>query len=212
MPAPRGGGCVGVLMAGGASRRFSGMPKGFARIEGTRIADLVLERLALVCDQRLVVANDPRATRWFAPLDVHPDADGEHGPLAGLASALRAARGDPVLVVAWDMPFVTTALLAALRARGDGDGVSVVPVHGDRAVAEPLCAYYRAESLPTVERLLAAGESRARALFDALRQAGGAIALADTSLESVGEPGRLFTSVDSPLSLLALGGELPRAP
>ena len=103
--------CVGVLLAGGAARRFRGMPKGLALVDGLRIADRVLSALRGATDRQLVVANDARAAQWFPGMRVVADAEEGLGPLHGLRTALAAAEGEPVLVVAWDMPFVTTALL-----------------------------------------------------------------------------------------------------
>jgi molybdopterin-guanine dinucleotide biosynthesis protein A len=195
--------CVGVLLAGGAARRFGGQPKGLARLDGVRIADLALAALRGATTSQLVVANDPRATSWFPGMRVVADAARGLGPLGGLATALRAAAGAPVIVVAWDMPFVTTELLAELRRRGERGVGAVVPVHGRERQAEPLCAWYAAEALSSCVALLEAGARRAAALFDALPRTE---ALGDADLARFGAPARLFTSVDSLEVLAALGG------
>jgi molybdopterin-guanine dinucleotide biosynthesis protein A len=198
--------CVGVLLAGGAARRFGGAPKGLARLGGKRIADLALLALAAVTREQIVVANDPSAVDWFPGRRVVADEDPTLGPLGGLATALWAAAGAPVLVVAWDMPFVTAGLLGALRDQGERARASVVPVHGVADRAEPLCAYYRPDALAVCLSLLADGERRARALHAALP---GARTLQGAELERHGDPARLFTSVDSAERLEALGGERP---
>jgi molybdopterin-guanine dinucleotide biosynthesis protein A len=166
----------------------------------------VLSALAAVTREQIVVANDPSATEWFPGRRVVADEDPGIGPLGGLATALWAAGGAPVLVVAWDMPFVTAGLLAALRDEGERDRTSVIPVHGVADRAEPLCAYYRPEALPVCLSLIAAGERRARALHAALP---GARTLRGAELERHGDPAYLFTSVDSVERLEALGGEPP---
>jgi molybdopterin-guanine dinucleotide biosynthesis protein A len=149
------------------------------------------------------VANDPDAARWFPGEHVLSDIVPGLGPLGGLASALRAAMGAPALVVAWDMPFVTTALLLELRRRGERGASAVVPVHGADRWAEPLCAWYAPAGLATCLALLEAGARRAGALFDALP---GARTIDDADLAAFGSPTRLFTSVDTPDALAALGG------
>ena len=198
--------CVGVLLAGGAARRFRGMPKGLALVDGLRIADRVLAALRGATDRQLVVANDARAAHWFPGMHIVADTEEGHGPLHGLRTALTAAAGDPVLVVAWDMPFVTAALLAALRARGESGGPAVVPVGGNPRHAEPLCAYYGADALPTCEALLAQGERRAGALHETLA---GARTLSGEDLSSLGDPARLLFSVDTLEDLAMIGGRLP---
>lgn len=196
---------VGVLLAGGAARRFGGQPKGLARLDGTRIADFALAALRGATTSQIVVANDPDAGRWFPGQRVVTDLVPGLGPLGGLATAMHAAAGAPALVLAWDMPFVTTELLAELRRRGEAGASAVVPVHGEGRWAEPLCAWYAPEGLATCLALLDAGARRAGALFDALP---GAETMGDGDLARFGVPSRLFTSVDTPETLSALGGQL----
>ena len=175
-------------------------------IEGRRIADRAFDALQAATERQIVVANDPRAQTWFPGVSVRPDDEKGLGPLAGLRTALRAASGDAVLVVAWDMPFVTSALLQAMRRIGEEGATAVVPMSEDGAFPEPLCAYYAPVALETCEQLLARGERRAASLFEALP---GAIAVRGAELEALGDPARLLLSVDSPEALAALGGRLP---
>ena len=198
--------CVGALLAGGAARRFRGMPKGLAVVDGLRIADRVLAALRGATDRQIVVANDARAAHWFPGMHIVADAEEGLGPLHGLRTALANAAGEPVLVVAWDMPFVTTALLAALRTAGESGAPAVVPVGGNPRRAEPLCAYYGPGALAACEALLAQGERRAAALHETL---GGARALTGSDLSSLGDPARLLFSVDTLDDLAMIGGRLP---
>lgn len=178
-----------------------------ATIGGVRIADRVLDALRAATDEQLVVANDPRAPSWFPGVRVVPDDRPGDGPLAGIATALRAARGAAVLVVAWDMPFVTAALLRELRRRGERGSSVVAPSHGVGPIQEPLCAYYGPDVLRVCQALLAGGERRAAAVLEM----DGAESIGHRELERFGEPARLFTSVDTPETLAALGGALPGA-
>jgi len=198
--------CVGALMAGGAARRFHGLPKGLALVGGLRIADRALAALRGATDRQIVVANDARASSWFPRLPIVPDSEAGLGPLAGLHAALRGAEGAAVLVVAWDMPFVSTALLSAMRSRGESGASAVAPLSPRRPFPEPLCAYYAPEALAVCERLLAEGERRAVALYEALP---GATAFGGAALVALGDPSHLLRSVDSPEALAALGGRLP---
>jgi len=197
--------CVGVLLAGGAARRVRGMPKGLALVDGVRIADRVLAALRGATDRQIVVANDARASRWFRGATIFPDAEEGLGPLHGLRTALTAAEGAPVIVVAWDMPFVTIAMLSLLRAEGEAGASAVVPTTL-AAQSEPLCAYYGPEALAVCERLLAAGERRAGALHEAMP---GARRIDARQLAALGEPARLLFSVDTLDDLAMLGGRLP---
>lgn len=198
---------MGVLLAGGQARRFDGVPKGLATVDGIRIADRVLAVLRGATDAQLVVSNEEDAQDWFPSLPVFADAQRGLGPLAGIETALRAAAGASVLVVAWDMPFVTTPLLRGMRALGEIGSPAVVPEHGDGRMLEPLCAFYAAETLDVCTLLLERGERSARALFEALPTA---ITIPDRVLAQHGDPDRLFLSVDTQAELEALAGHLPR--
>jgi molybdopterin-guanine dinucleotide biosynthesis protein A len=195
-----------VLLAGGASRRFGGFPKGLAIVKEIRIADRALIALKGATDAQVVVSNDGAAEEWFPSLPVVADAVPGLGPLAGIATGLRAAKGAAVIVLAWDMPFVTAPLLRGMRALGELDGAAVIPVHGSGQIAEPLCAYYPPEALETCLRLLEAGERRAGSLVEALPSA---VSIPERLLTEHGDLERLFMSVDSPEQLAAIGGEMP---
>lgn len=200
-------GCVGVLLAGGPATRFGGFPKGLALVDERRIADRVLSALAGATDTQIVVSNAREASSWFPSHTVVADATPGVGPLAGIETSLRAADGAAVIVVAWDMPFVTTPLLRGMRALGEAGAAAVVPTHGAAAVIEPLCAYYAAAALDVCTQLLANGERRAAALFEALPTA---VTIPERLLEAHGDPHRLFMSVDSMAQLEEIGGEMPR--
>ena len=193
------------MLAGGAARRFGGAPKGLALLDGVRIADRVLASLAAATDEQIVVANDPRAASWFPGVRIVADEVSGLGPLAGLRTALQAAQGvGGVLVVAWDMPFVTSALLRTLRAIGEEGASAVLPaVDGPTS---PLCAYYSSGALETCERLLSQGERRASALAESLA---GVRIVSGAALAELGDPARLLRSIDSPEDLAAVDGRLP---
>ncbi|MEP6731279.1 MAG: molybdenum cofactor guanylyltransferase [bacterium] len=196
-----------MLLAGGAARRFGGLPKGLAIVDDVRIADRILAALRGATDRQIVVSNDPAADDWFPKLRVVEDETPGLGPLAGIETALRAAKGAAVIVVAWDMPFVTAPLLRGMRALGEIGAAAVVPVHGDPPIVEALCAYYSHDALERCSTLLAGGERRAGALWEALPSA---ITIPERVLVEHGDPEKVFLSVDTPEQLESIGGELPR--
>ncbi|MEO7456414.1 MAG: molybdenum cofactor guanylyltransferase [Gemmatimonadaceae bacterium] len=196
-----------MLLAGGAASRFGGLPKGLAIVKEERIADRVLIALRGASDRQVVVSNDPEADDWFPKLRVVEDETPGLGPLAGIETALRAAKGGAVIVVAWDMPFVTAPLLRGMRALGEIGGTAVVPRHSDPPVVEALCAYYPPDALDVCRALLAQGERRAAALWEALP---GAMSIPERLLVEHGDIDKLFLSVDTPEKLETIGGTMPR--
>jgi molybdopterin-guanine dinucleotide biosynthesis protein A len=202
-------GVTGVVLAGGRASRFGGAPKGLARVAGVRIVDRVAAGLRATCDDLLLVANAPGAAAWLPGARVAADVWPGCGSLGGLHAALAHA-GRAVLVVAWDMPFVPAALLAAMRDAGAAGAPAVVP--DGEGGAEPLCAYYAADCLAAAERLLRAGERRARALGDAV----GAVRLPAREVARFGAPRTIFHGVNTAAELAAAevlaAGASPPAP
>lgn len=194
--------CVGAVLAGGRATRFGGAPKGLETVGGRRILDAAAGALAAAADELLLVANAPDAARWLDGARVVRDVVPGAGSLGGLHAALAHAAPHDVLVVAWDMPFVPSTLLRALRARGEAEGARAVLPRGVARAdglpgGEPLCAWYAAACLTSAARLLEAGERRAAALAAAERAV-----LLDPA--PFGDPARLFANVNTP-------GELARA-
>src|ERR1700686_1265029 len=111
-----------------------GVDKTRIRIAGRRLADIVGEVLAEVSSP--VVEVGQGVTRFVS---VREEPPGE-GPLAAIAAGwdyLRAhGTPQPALVVAADLPLISSSLLRLL-AEWPGDG-SVVPVVD--GIAQPLCA------------------------------------------------------------------------
>ena len=180
---------AGVILAGGRASRFGGRPKGLEYVGGRRIADRVLDALRSVTSDVVLAGADEEVARALGVRAV-ADAGAGLGPLGGIAGAL-AATGNDVLVVAWDMPWVTAAALRPLlESPADGTG-NAWRVGGE---VEPLCALYRQRALAPLRAMLAAGERRARA---------GAEALGLTLLDASGLDARTFASINTPGDLAA---------
>lgn len=187
--------CTGVILAGGAASRYGGLPKGLVRVGGRRIIDRVADALASSADELLLVANDPSAAAWLPGVRVEADVRPGCGSLGGIHAALWHAR-TPVLLVAWDMPFVPGALLAELRARSDDVDV-VVPTSGSRRGLEPLCAHYGPRCLSAIEARLDVDDRRVVGFYDAVR----VHRLAPDEVARFGDPTRLFLNINTPEDL-----------
>ena len=188
--------CLGVILAGGLSTRYDGRPKGLEVVGGRRIIDRVAEALHAAADGLLLVANDPAAGGWLPGVRVAADVLPGEGSLGGIHAAVTHA-GGAALVVAWDMPFVTPALLARLRSLGEGADVAL-PESGSRRGVEPLCAYYGPACRGAIERRLAAGDRRVVSFFDDVRVA----RLPAAAVAAFGDPDWLFLNVNTPSDLL----------
>lgn len=155
---------TGVVLAGGASRRM-GRNKAFLELGGRPLIVWVLERLAEVCAERLIVANDHSL---YAPLGVPvvPDRFPGVGVLGGLHAGLAAARHDLILAVGCDMPFLNPDLLRAFIAWAEG--CDVVALRRGEQV-ETLHAAYRRTCLEPMEEAIRSGQRRIISFFPQVR-------------------------------------------
>jgi len=180
------------VVAGGGASRYAGVPKGLLEVAGRRILDRVVDALSSATGQLpILIANAPDAARWRPDLTVHPDVVPGRGALGGILTAVEAA--GPVLCVAWDMPFVSAGLLAALASRLDGADVAA-PESGSRRGLEPLCAAYGPACGPAIRAALERGDVRAIAFHADVRVA----RLAREAVLQYGDPGILFFNVNTP--------------
>ena len=159
-------------------------------VGGSRIIDRVAGALRRTTDELLIVTNDPTASNWVADARVVRDVREERGSLVGLHTALSRAES-AVLLAAWDMPFVSAELLAALRSEGESRECAVVP--SSRGGLQPLCAYYPKTATGVAERLLDAGEMRLSAFVDALACV---VRFDEARVAAFGDPGRIFLNVN----------------
>jgi len=183
---------TGVVLAGGLSTRYGGLPKGLERVRGVRIIDRVRAALEPVVDDLLLIANDDRASEWLPNVRCAGDVLRDVGSVAGIHAALVHA-GTPVVVVAWDMPFVPPGLLRALRDAGR-DSDAAVPESDSRRGLEPLCAYYSPACTGAIERRIAAGDRRVIAFYDDVRVA----RVPAEVVSQFGDPALLFMNVNTP--------------
>ncbi len=182
-------------MAGGAASRFGGAAKGLERVGGIRIIDRVAAALRESTDELWLIANSKEAERWLPDARVGADIVIGAGGLGGLHAALHHARR-PVLVVAWDMPFVPAALLRRLRSLSDGAD-AVLPESPSRRGLEPLCAWYGLPCLGAIQESLDSGDHRMIGFLERLRVA----RLPGSSVAEFGDPGILFMNVNTPEDL-----------
>ena len=126
-----------AILAGGRARRLGGQDKSALVVDGVRLLDRQLAALHSLTDTILLVGYPGPAP---ASCVVVPDHRPGTGPLGAISTALSVATTERVLIVAVDLPFLTSAFLEFL-ARADEDADAVVPVSGGRW--QPLCAMYR---------------------------------------------------------------------
>ena len=186
---------IGAILAGGASSRFGGAPKGLHTVAGVRIIDRVVGALREVSSEVILVSNAIDAPRWLTGARVFADVRGERGSLVGIHTALAQARSS-VMVVAWDMPFVTSELLRFIQERGRDEPFATVP-EGSGGL-EPFCAMYTPACLPVFESALDSGEFRMSTVLERLPSL---TRIPVSEITTIGDPSRLFFNVNSAADL-----------
>ncbi len=109
---------VGVILAGGLSRRMEGPEKSLLQLDGISLIERVAERLGKQTDEIIINANGDAAR--FSHLRKPVEADtvpGFAGPLAGILTGMRWCEtkhpaATHIVTVAADTPFFPKDLLA----------------------------------------------------------------------------------------------------
>ena len=182
----------GAIVAGGLATRFGGRPKGLELVHGARILDRLVDVFVSAFGELpILIANVPEGPTWRPGLRTVRDVIPSLGALGGIYTAVCEAPA-PVVLVAWDMPFVTADLLRELASGLDAADACLPESDGPRGV-EPLCAAYGPAVRTAIEEGLARGDRRAVAFHDSVRVA----ILNGAKIRSLGDPGRLFFNVNT---------------
>lgn len=188
---------MGFVLAGGKSSRM-GEDKAFLEFGGQALLNRALTAMGAVCDSVSIVGDPSTFAKYGA---VVPDIFRGCGPLAGIHAALVNSAAELNLMLAVDMPFVSSELLAFLFAAAETSGAIVtVPRVGNGL--QPLCAIYRREFSAAAEEALRTGKYKIDAVFSNL-----SIRVTEESeLAAAGFSEQMFFNVNTPQDRLAAEG------
>jgi molybdopterin-guanine dinucleotide biosynthesis protein A len=149
---------VGVILAGGRSRRMGGGDKALAPLAGKPMVQHVIVRLApQVAELVLSVERESRALAEFG-LPLLPDARAGHqGPVSGLLAAMRHFAGQAkwLLLAPCDAPFLPHDLASRLRTCAEAAGASAAVVASGGEL-QPTFSLWRIDLLRQLERAVQA--------------------------------------------------------
>ena len=141
---------IGVLLAGGDGRRLGG-DKARVALAGRPLAQWALDALRAVLDEVVVACRldtELPALRGVSEAWVEPE--GPRGPVVGLATALREARGRPIVMCSINLPLMTPQVIRSL-VHAAASRPAVVPRAGGRV--EPLAGRWEPAALPLLTAL-----------------------------------------------------------
>jgi molybdopterin-guanine dinucleotide biosynthesis protein A len=177
-----------AILAGGRARRLGGQDKSALIVDGVRLLDRQIAVLRPLTDTILLVGYPgPAPASCTAVADHRPGT----GPLGAVSTALSAAPTERVLILATDLPFLTTEFLSFL-ARADENADAVVPVSGGQW--QPLCAMYHRRVRPMLDAAIDRGELAVHAAIARLNP----LLIADDRLAPFDPERRLFANINTP--------------
>ena len=155
-----------VLFVGGESRRM-GADKATLLFDDEPLWSRQLRTLRELSPEKLLISARTKPP-WCPPeIETVLDLPPSRGPLSGLAATLKKTTTTHLLVLAVDMPWMTSAHLRWLQSRSV-PGVGVMPVL--RGHCEPLGAIYPLESSGLAQSALSGDDVSMNSFIAKLRQ------------------------------------------
>ena len=151
---------TGVILAGGRAQRMGGVDKGLILLNGKPMIEHVIAALRAEIDNLLINANRNQERYAAFGYPVIPDImDGYLGPLAGMASGMRAASTPYIVTAPCDSPLIAGNLVQRLYETLTREGADISVAHdGERM--HPVFALIRRDLLPNLLDFLDSGQRK----------------------------------------------------
>jgi molybdopterin-guanine dinucleotide biosynthesis protein A len=191
---------MGFVIAGGRSSRM-GEDKAFLEFGHVTLLERALGALRAVSGSVAIVGDPAKFQKYGVVVeDVFPGC----GPLAGIHAALLHSSADLNLMLAVDLPFVSSELLKFLfDVAANGDAVVTLPRVGNKR--QPLCAVYRRDFAGVAEEALRAGKYRIDAAFSGVAVR----VIEEEELAAAGFSEQSFFNVNTPQDRVDAAGRVP---
>jgi len=132
-----------AILAGGKSVRM-GRDKAMLEYHGTPMIRRVLEAVSPSVERTIIISNNPGALKGI-DTQIYADMIRGMGPLSGLVTAFDATSADEILLVACDMPMISSVMARFIVSCSSLPGDAVIPVVNGRE--QGLFAIYRRRSV-----------------------------------------------------------------
>jgi len=144
-------GVVGAVLAGGSGSRIGGA-KATAQLDGRALISYPLEAALGALAQVVVVAKADAELpdELGRGVELWTEPDEPRHPVVGVIEALRRAEGRAVLIIACDLPLLTSEVVA-LIAGADAEGSAAV-LASAAGRPQPLLARYEPAALALLEK------------------------------------------------------------
>ncbi len=157
---------TGVILAGGRATRMGGVDKGLVPIHDRPMIAWVIDALRPQVSDVLINANRNHDRYGEFACPVIDDGDSDfRGPLAGMVSAMQAARTPYIAVVPCDSPLIGGELVERLYAAAASSGSPIAAAHdGERL--QPVFALLSCNLLDDLAGYLDDGERKIDRWYD----------------------------------------------
>lgn len=192
---------IGAILAGGSGTRMGGMDKGLLEIRERRTVEWVADAIAPLVEDLVMVGGSKVLATGLGARGIEDLRPGL-GAIGGMHAAFELAGDRGCFVVAWDLPFVNTALLWALHdhAIAEDADAGLAERAGSRWGVEPLCGWYDvARCRAALTAALDAGDTRAGGWLSQVKVA----TLGAPAMRAYGNPEHLLLDLDTPEDYLA---------
>jgi molybdenum cofactor guanylyltransferase len=180
----------GFVLAGGKSSRM-GRDKALLEINGSSLIARAARLLQSVTGDPMIIGSTSLYKSLGTPI-VADDWPG-HGPLGGMATALRVSRAPWNLIIACDLPYLTRAWLDFLIERAMKSKADAVVPMNERG-PEPLCAMYHKNAENRIRSAVEGGVHKVTESFARLRVE----YVEPREWKAFASEGLLFKNVNSP--------------
>lgn len=197
---------IAAIQAGGRSSRM-GQDKAWLSVKGETLISRAISAARSVADRLLIVIDEASphrkaylelAQREHA--DLIFDEEPGRGPLAGIHAALKhVGQGKSLLIMACDLPFVTSQFLEFLVREHARYGKLVTVPRDPEGRLQPLLAVYSTQCLPKIEEHLKRRLWRVDRLFEVVPTH----TISPDSYSHLDNPQRLFANINTRADLVA---------
>jgi molybdopterin-guanine dinucleotide biosynthesis protein A len=152
---------TGAILAGGENKRMGRKVKALLPFQDEPLILRQIQEMQKICDEVIVVTNDPSVFLPVLPKDIRMITDyiPGKGPLSGMHSAFSLASHDTVWVVACDMPMISAKTAERMVAKREELGCdAVIPVLDKQL--HPLHGIYHKNCVDVISAFLHAKEYR----------------------------------------------------
>jgi molybdopterin-guanine dinucleotide biosynthesis protein A len=181
----------GVILAGGANKRFDGMTKANIVIGGKTIISRIIDTIKDVFQEIIIVTNTPEEFKEYINYKIVSDQFLNAGPLGGIHAAIKTSSKEALFVFAGDMPLLDKKIIIRQIEFYNSHKCDIlIPLI--IKYAEPLHSIYNTSIIDTLEDYLAKGNNYSVSEYCKLQN------VRYMQLEDSNKISDTFTNINSP--------------